>query len=110
MQHGGAREGEEKLRDFSYSANPYRPPFVKRALERAKIERYPYCNERLENDIKNKLGIPQDVVITAGITEQIQIINAQPIVPIPHGSLISLNLSASGLEVIAYPILIPERL
>jgi histidinol-phosphate aminotransferase len=74
MEHGGAREGEEKLRDFSYSANPYRPPFVKRALERAKIERYPYCNERLENDIKNKLGIPQDVVITAGITEQIQII------------------------------------
>ncbi|MCW6159241.1 MAG: aminotransferase class I/II-fold pyridoxal phosphate-dependent enzyme [Thermoplasmatales archaeon] len=74
MEHGGAREGEEKLKDFSYSANPYRPPFVKRVLERAKIERYPYCNDRLENGIKNKLGIQQDVVITAGITEQIQII------------------------------------
>ena len=57
MEHGGAREGEEKLKDFSYSANPYRPPFVKRVLERAKIERYPYCNDRLENGIKNKLMV-----------------------------------------------------
>lgn len=74
MEHGGAREGEEHLMDFSYSANPYRPPFVRRALQRAKIDRYPYCNDRLERGIRDKYRIPQEVVITAGITELIQII------------------------------------
>ncbi|MGC8645237.1 MAG: aminotransferase class I/II-fold pyridoxal phosphate-dependent enzyme [Thermoplasmata archaeon] len=76
MEHGGAREGEENLIDFSYSANPYKPPFLKRALERAKIDRYPYCEDRLERGIKEKFKIEMDVVLTAGITEQISIISS----------------------------------
>jgi histidinol-phosphate aminotransferase len=74
MEHGGAREGEEDLIDFSYSANPYRPPFLSRALKRARIDRYPYCEDRLEREIKEKFGIDREVVITAGITEQISIV------------------------------------
>ncbi|MBD6955385.1 MAG: aminotransferase class I/II-fold pyridoxal phosphate-dependent enzyme [Thermoplasmata archaeon] len=65
--HGGAKEGEENLLDFSYSVNPYRPPFLKRLLN-TDLTVYPYC-ESLENKIKEKYGIDNDVLIGAGITE-----------------------------------------
>ncbi|MEM0141491.1 MAG: aminotransferase class I/II-fold pyridoxal phosphate-dependent enzyme [Thermoplasmatales archaeon] len=74
MDHGGARADELGLIDFSYSANPYVPPFLKEAVVSSKLDRYPYCESLLEERIKTKFSIKGDVAIAAGITEQIYII------------------------------------
>ncbi|MGC8546742.1 MAG: aminotransferase class I/II-fold pyridoxal phosphate-dependent enzyme [Thermoplasmata archaeon] len=74
MDHGGARKSEMNLLDFSYSSNPYKPPFLGKALKSAKIDRYPYCEEDLELKIKEKFKIKGEVSVAAGITEQLYII------------------------------------
>ncbi len=74
MDHGGAREYEMELLDFSYSSNPYKPPFLSSALKSAKIDRYPYCEEYLESKIKDKFKIKEEVSLAAGITEQLYIL------------------------------------
>jgi len=74
LDHGGARKYEMNLLDFSYSSNPYKPPFLGKALKSAKIDRYPYCEEYLELKIKDKFKIKGEVSVAAGITEQLYII------------------------------------
>lgn len=74
LDHGGARENEMNLIDFSYSSNPYPFPLLKKALRKAKIDKYPYCESNLEKGIKGRFNIKGDVAIAAGITEQIYII------------------------------------
>ncbi len=74
MDHGGARNDELNLLDFSYSSNPYKPPFMKEVLKEARLDRYPYCEESLEQRIIENYGIKGDVAIAAGITEQLYII------------------------------------
>ncbi|MGC8496383.1 MAG: aminotransferase class I/II-fold pyridoxal phosphate-dependent enzyme [Thermoplasmata archaeon] len=69
VYHGGAREGEDKYLDFSYSSNPYAPKFLKNAIKSASFDRYPYCESTLEKQIKKRFEIGGEVVIGAGVTE-----------------------------------------
>ncbi|MGC8662008.1 MAG: aminotransferase class I/II-fold pyridoxal phosphate-dependent enzyme [Nitrososphaeria archaeon] len=55
--------------DFSYSTNPYSPRFIERYLKQAEFEKYPYCEDGLEEKIKSKFGIREEVTLGAGITE-----------------------------------------
>ncbi|MFP3317802.1 MAG: aminotransferase class I/II-fold pyridoxal phosphate-dependent enzyme [Thermoplasmata archaeon] len=73
VYHGGARENEIGLIDFSYSVNPYRPPFLKRLLN-SDLTVYPYC-ESLEEKLKEKYKIDEEVVIGAGITELLYMVS-----------------------------------
>ena len=71
--HGGAREKESSLIDFSASVNPYPPEWVGEMFERAKeiSGRYPYY-EALEEELSGLLG--EQVTITAGITEALYLL------------------------------------
>ncbi len=71
--HGGARKEDSGLIDFSYSVNPYRPPFLKDLLK-TDLSVYPYC-EYLEDKIKEKYRIEGEVVIGAGITELLYMVS-----------------------------------
>lgn len=73
VYHGGAREEEYGMLDFSYSVNPYKPPFLKDLLN-TDFTKYPYC-ESLEEKIKEKYGIEEEVVIGAGITEMLYMVS-----------------------------------
>ncbi|MEL9998471.1 MAG: aminotransferase class I/II-fold pyridoxal phosphate-dependent enzyme [Thermoplasmata archaeon] len=73
VYHGGAREDEKDLLDFSYSVNPYKPPFLKKLMG-TDLSVYPYC-EYLENKIKEKYRIDGEVVIGAGITELLYMVS-----------------------------------
>ncbi len=85
VYHGGAREYEKNMMDFSFSANPYRPPFLKDAIKDSDFFSYPYCDS-LENKIKEKLKIDGSVVLGAGITELLYMVgfvfkNKRAIIP-----------------------------
>ncbi|MCL4343720.1 MAG: aminotransferase class I/II-fold pyridoxal phosphate-dependent enzyme [Nitrososphaerota archaeon] len=69
VYHGGSRDIRDGTIDFSYSTNPYRPRFIERYLKMAQFEKYPYCEDELEKEIKSKFGIEGEVTIGAGITE-----------------------------------------
>jgi len=70
VYHGGARDDEKGLIDFSQSVNPYYPRFLKKYLKEAEINRYPYCEENYENMIKEKLELDElDIAVGAGVTE-----------------------------------------
>ncbi len=73
VYHGGAKENEKGLLDFSYSVNPYKVPFM-RDLLKVDFNSYPYCDS-LENKIKERLKISQEVVIGAGITELLYMVS-----------------------------------
>ncbi|MFP3224693.1 MAG: aminotransferase class I/II-fold pyridoxal phosphate-dependent enzyme [Nitrososphaeria archaeon] len=70
VYHGGARDDEKELIDFSQSVNPYYPKFLKKYLKEAEINRYPYCEEKYENMIREKLKLDElEVTLGAGVTE-----------------------------------------
>ncbi|MEM0161357.1 MAG: aminotransferase class I/II-fold pyridoxal phosphate-dependent enzyme [Thermoplasmata archaeon] len=75
VYHGGAREDEREYLDFSYSSNPYAPRFVKKAIKSAEFERYPYCENMLEKEIKKRFEIEREVVIGAGVTELLNMVS-----------------------------------
>ncbi len=75
VYHGGAREGESEYLDFSYSSNPYAPKFLKKAINSAKFDRYPYCEAMLETELKKKLELEKDVVLGAGVTELLNMVS-----------------------------------
>lgn len=69
VYHGGNMGIRKGAVDFSYSTNPYTPRFIERYLKMAEFEKYPYCEDRLEEKIKSKFGIREEVTLGAGITE-----------------------------------------
>ncbi len=69
VYHGGARNLKAGEIDFSYSTNPYRPAFIYRYLKAVKFERYPYCEDELEEKIKLRFNIHEEVTVGAGVTE-----------------------------------------
>ncbi len=70
VYHGGARENEGNLIDFSQSVNPYYPNFLKKYLKKAEIQRYPYCEEKFERLIGERMGLRRSgVLVGAGVTE-----------------------------------------
>jgi histidinol-phosphate aminotransferase len=75
IYHGGAREDEGEYLDFSYSSNPYAPQFLSKAIKSAKFDRYPYCEDRLEKEIKKRFEIDVNVIIGAGVTELLNMVS-----------------------------------